>query len=269
MMKKTCKCVIVVLSNLHASHLFMKFFPKAKVWIDIRRETSMQPSFYRTLGQKIKACRKAKGITLTELADTIHRSPASLSKYESGDVNIAIDALVEICTALNVDIAEFLPATYSDPDNVDILKYKKHFVDQLYIYWYSGDAKKVKSALIENSHPSMKSVLYFDTDTKHMEYQSDFIYHGEVTYSDTCIMFYYTNEEPPFDKIFIRMPLLFHKDHPQMGIMSCISLFYQGVTAKIMVSKKPLTFTPELTKELFISPEEIKELKRSNMLIIK
>ena len=62
----------------------------------------MQPSFYRTLGQKIKACRKAKGITLTELADTIHRSPASLSKYESGNVNIALDALVEICTALNV-----------------------------------------------------------------------------------------------------------------------------------------------------------------------
>lgn len=247
----------------------MKFFPKVKVCNKIRRETSMQPSFYRTLGQKIKACRKAKGITLTELADTIHRSPASLSKYESGDVNIAIDALVEICTALNVDIAEFLPATYSDPDNVDVLKYKKHFVDQLYIYWYSGDTKKVKSALIENSHPSMKSVLYFDTDVKHLEYQSDFIYHGEVTYSDTCIMFYYTNEEPPFDKIFIRMPLLFHKDHPQMGIMSCISLFYQGVTAKIMVSKKPLTFTPELTKELFISPEEIKELKRSNMLIIK
>ena len=179
----------------------MKFFPKAKFWIDIRRETSMQPSFYRTLGQKIKACRKAKGITLTELADTIHRSPASLSKYESGNVNIALDALVEICTALNVDIAEFLPATYSDPDNVDILKYKEHFVDQLYIYWYSGDAKKVKSALIENSHPSMKSLLYFDTDTKHMEYQSNFIYHGEVTYSDTCIMFYYTNEEPPFDKI--------------------------------------------------------------------
>ena len=221
------------------------------------------------VGSKIRQIRQSRRMTQDELATAIHESRATLSKYESGDVNIAIDALVEICTALNVDIAEFLPATYSDPDNVDVLKYKKHFVDQLYIYWYSGDAKKVKSALIENSHPSMKSVLYFDTDTKHMEYQSDFIYHGEVTYSDTCIMFYYTNEEPPFDKIFIRMPLLFHKDHPQMGIMSCISLFYQGVTAKIMVSKKPLTFTPELTKELFISPEEIKELKRSNMLIIK
>lgn len=229
----------------------------------------MQPSFYKTLGQKLKACRKAKGITLTELADTIHRSPASLSKYESGDVNIAIDALVEICTALNVDIAEFLPATYSNPDNVDILKYKKHFVDQLYIYWYSGDAKKVKSALIENSHPSMKSKIYFVTDAENSEYQSDFIYHGTVSYSDTSITFYYTNEAPPFDKVFIRMPLLFQKGRRQKGIMSCISLYYQGITLKILVSHEPLTVTDEIRNELLMTPEEIKELKRTNMLIIK
>ena len=229
----------------------------------------MQESFYKTLGQKLKASRKAKGITLTELAEAVHRSPASLSKYENGEVNIAIDALVEICTALNVDISELLPATYVDLKNADILKYEKHLIDRLYIYWYNGEEKRVKKAMIENSHPSMKSKIYFVTDAENSEYQSDFIYHGTVSYSDTSITFYYTNEAPPFDKVFIRMPLLFHKDHPQMGIMSCISLFYQGVTAKIMVSKKPLTFTPELTKELFISPEEIKDLKRSNMLIIK
>ena len=40
----------------------------------------MQESFYKTMGQKLKASRKAKGITLTELAEAVHRSPASLSK---------------------------------------------------------------------------------------------------------------------------------------------------------------------------------------------
>lgn len=42
----------------------------------------MQESFYKTLGQKLKASRKMKGITLTELAEAVHRSPASLSKRE-------------------------------------------------------------------------------------------------------------------------------------------------------------------------------------------
>lgn len=124
----------------------------------------MQESFYKTLGQKLKASRKAKGITLTELAEAVHRSPASLSKYENGEVNIAIDALVEICTALNVDISELLPATYVDLKNADILKYEKHLIDRLYIYWYNGEEKKVKKAMIENSHPSMKSKIYFVTD---------------------------------------------------------------------------------------------------------
>ena len=44
----------------------------------------MQESFYKTLGQKLKASRKMKGITLAELAEAVHRSPASLSKYENG-----------------------------------------------------------------------------------------------------------------------------------------------------------------------------------------
>ena len=147
----------------------------------------MQESFYKTLGQKLKASRKAKGITLTELAEAVHRSPASLSKYENGEVNIAIDALVEICTALNVDISELLPATYVDLKNADILKYEKHLIERLYIYWYNGEEKKVKKAMIENSHPSMKSKIYFVTDAENSEYQSDFIYHGTVSYSDTSI----------------------------------------------------------------------------------
>ena len=221
----------------------------------------MQESFYKTLGQKLKASRKAKGITLTELAEAVHRSPASLSKYENGEVNIAIDALV--------DISELLPATYVDLKNADILKYEKHLIERLYIYWYNGEEKKVKKAMIENSHPSMKSKIYFVTDAENSEYQSDFIYHGTVSYSDTSITFYYTNEAPPFDKVFIRMPLLFKKGRRQTGIMSCISLYYQGITLKILVSYEPLTVTDEIRNELLMTPEEIKELKRTNMLIIK
>ena len=184
-------------------------------------------------------------------------------------MNIAIDSLVEICTALNMDISELLPVMYVDLQNADILKYKKHLIDRLYIYWYNGEEKRVKNAMIENSHPSMKSKIYFVTDAENSEYQSDFIYHGTVSYSDTSITFYYTNEAPPFDKVFIRMPLLFQKGRRQTGIMSCISLYYQGITLKILVSHKPLTVTDEIRNELLMTPEEIKELKRTNMLIIK
>lgn len=38
---------------------------------------------------------------------------------------------------------------------------------------------------------------------------------------------------------------------------------------KILVSREPLTVTDEIRNELLMTPEEIKELKRTNMLIIK
>lgn len=228
----------------------------------------MQQEFYTRLGQKLKACRKSKGMTLSELSSKIHRSIATLSKYENGDVAFSIDALVDICTALNVDIAECLPTTYKDPDDLNMMKYEKYFVDKLYVYWYNGELKKIRCAVIENTNPSAKSVLYFladDVQNPHV----DFTYHGRVSYSDTSVTFYYTNQEPPFDKMFIRMPLLFPKDHYQTGIMSAITYYYQGVTTKIMASKKAIPMNDALRDELLIDADEIKDLKRSNMLIIR
>lgn len=228
----------------------------------------MKQDFYTRLGQKLKACRKAKGMTLSELSSKIHRSIATLSKYENGDVAFSIDALVDICTALNVDIAECLPTTYKNPDDLNMMKYEKYFVNKIYVYWYNGELKKIRCAIIENSNYSSNSILYLLSDDT-ANPQVDFTYHGKVSYSDTSITFYYTNQEPPFDKIFIRMPLLFPKDHYQTGIMSAITYYYQGVTAKIMASKKSIPMNEELRNELLINSDEIKELKRSNMMIIK
>lgn len=229
----------------------------------------MEQDYYRDLGRKLKACRKAKGMTLSELSSQIHRSIATLSKYENGDVAFSIDALVDICTVLNIDIAELLPETCRNLNDVSVLKYEKFFIDRLYVYWYNGELKKIRRAVIRNSNLSRKSSIYLLSDDAADTHHVDFTYHGEVAYSDTSITFYYTNQEPPFDKIFIRMPLLFPKDHYQTGIMSAITYYYQGVTTKIMASKKPIPMNDELKEDLMINAEEIKEIRRSNMLIIK
>lgn len=229
----------------------------------------MEQDFYKDLGRKLKACRKAKGMTLSKLSSQIHRSIATLSKYENGDVAFSIDALVDICTALNIDIAECLPETCRDLSDVSVLKYEKFFIDRLYVYWYNGELKKIRQAIIENANLSRKSSIYLLSDDAQDSSQVDFTYHGEVAYSDTSITFYYTNQEPPFDKMFLRMPLLFPKDHYQTGIMSAITYYYQGVTAKIMASKEPIPMNDELRDQLVINSEEIKEIKRSNMMIIK
>ena len=48
-----------------------------------------ETSYYKSIGEKLGAVRKNKGITLAELADALGKSIATLSKYESGDIAIS------------------------------------------------------------------------------------------------------------------------------------------------------------------------------------
>lgn len=53
-------------------------------------------------GMKIRMYRKNKNMTLQQLADRIHKSRASVSKYETGEVSMDIETLVEIAAAMSV-----------------------------------------------------------------------------------------------------------------------------------------------------------------------
>ena len=64
--------------------------------------------FYTTLGKKLRARRRTKHMTLSDLSKKLNKSVATISKYEKGEVLISIDTLVDICQILNIDIASLL-----------------------------------------------------------------------------------------------------------------------------------------------------------------
>ena len=47
------------------------------------------------IGNKIRQFRQSRKMTLDELAPAIHKSRATLSKYERGEISIDIDTLYE------------------------------------------------------------------------------------------------------------------------------------------------------------------------------
>ena len=53
--------------------------------------------FYTTLGKKLRARRRTKHMTLSDLSKKLNKSVATISKYEKGEVLISIDTLVDIC----------------------------------------------------------------------------------------------------------------------------------------------------------------------------
>lgn len=80
------------------------------------------PAVDRALGHQIRDLRRAKGVTIPELAKRIDRSVGWLSQIERGMSEVTISALHQIAEALEVTISWFFangaPAT---PDEVGIV----------------------------------------------------------------------------------------------------------------------------------------------------
>lgn len=60
------------------------------------------------IGARIRLYRKAKKLTLTALSGMIHKSKATISKYETGDIAIDVETLYDIASALDVNIAQLM-----------------------------------------------------------------------------------------------------------------------------------------------------------------
>ena len=54
------------------------------------------------IGGRIRMYRKARELTLQQLADLIHKSRASVSKYENGEITLDVETLSEIADVLMV-----------------------------------------------------------------------------------------------------------------------------------------------------------------------
>lgn len=223
--------------------------------------------FYVSLGQKIRSRRKAKHLTLKELSQTLNKSVSTLSKYETGEIIISIDALIDICNILDIDISSLLPDTSSHSE-IDITRYSGFLAKRFYLYWYNGEKKRVQIAVLENRTHSMHSTMYYDVKDVDNFYDANFIYEGTIMYSDTSLVYTYTCIAPPFDVLTIRIPFLKSQNSLKMGLLSTISYFYQSIAMKVVLSETPLKNDTKLINMLQISSEDIKNIRRTNFFLI-
>jgi len=68
------------------------------------------------IGKRIRNFRKAKKMTIQELADQIYKSKATVSKYEKGEIVIDIVTLYNVAKALGIHVEQLL---YCEPSPVE------------------------------------------------------------------------------------------------------------------------------------------------------
>lgn len=221
-------------------------------------------SFYITLGQQLRARRRAKHLTLSDLAEKLNKSAATISKYEKGEIFISVDTLVDICTILNIEVSSLLPDTCATEDLNDMTRYLKYFSERLYLYWFNGEKNKLQKAVLVNQKMSFKTTMYYDVIDVSNCYEANYIYEGKISYTDSFIDIVLSCTEPPFDTLTCSLPSLTRSSTYKVGLLSTISYFYQNIAMKVIASETPLPEDDQLVSTLRLTPEELKNIKRTN-----
>lgn len=68
-------------------------------------------SFDRIIGERLKRARCAEGLSQSELGSMVGITFQQIQKYERGTNRISVSTLQEICIALKLSTAYFLPET--------------------------------------------------------------------------------------------------------------------------------------------------------------
>jgi len=228
----------------------------------------MSYSFYKAISMRLRSYRKAKHLTLKDLSMALNKSLATVGKYETGEITADLETLIEWCRFLNVDLSTLLPSTHTIQDSNYIARYRNHFIDRLYIYYFKGGENRIHTCVIENNNLTLSSTLYFDITSIENIYHAPFVYSGAVRYTDTSTSFVFFNSAPPFDMLTINIPFIQNSSKYKFGPMTTITFFYQKVAIKVLASEHPVPDTSSLFDILQLTADDVRTIRKTNFFII-
>ena len=232
------------------------------------------------IGSKIRNYRKMKNLTLQQLADLIHKSRATVSKYETGEITVDIATLYEISEALDINLSQL--ADYHPQHQEEEIQTELDYVgkspffqaDRLYFYFYDGRYHRLKEAVIdihknnitEDGCCKASMAIRSSTETGR---SSEVYYTGNVLYSDMLIRFSFVNQYNKLeqDLLYIFNPLEL-RDFTEGLLCGISSADLMPCAFKCIVTLMPNENYEELRQHLQITPKELRRWQKLNMFIV-
>ena len=230
------------------------------------------------VGKMIRKYRKAANLTLQQLADAIHKSRATICKYENGDISIDIETLYEISQVLQVSVPQLtdIGRLQAEADHSSAYAARKSPFFQakmLYFYFYDGRYHRMKDGIIDISERAEQPGTYEATlsicSVSGNGRSSEIFYTGRVIYSDMLIRFSFVNQYNPLeeDLLYIFNPLEM-RDFTDGLLCGISSADLMPCAFKCLVTLSPQELTEEFRQRLLFSREELRRWERLNMLLI-
>ncbi len=232
----------------------------------------------KKIGKQIQIYRKNLGMTLQQLADQIHKSRASVSKYENGEITLDVQTLFEIGKALDVPMNRLInfedEKEYPAPEFVNPSGKSPFFTSRrLYLYFYDGRYERLKDGIIDiheisnqpNAFEAKLSISALSPSGKSIET----FYSGKVVYSDMLIRFSFVNQHNYLeeDLLYIFNPLDIRESTE--GLLTGISSAdLKPCAFKCIVSLHPKDLTKEFRESLLFKKNELARWQKLNMMLI-
>ena len=230
------------------------------------------------IGSRIRSFRKAQNLTLQQLADMIHKSRASLSKSENGEITLDVETLYDISQALGVEMNRLTDFEGTKPTPLPIPttgvnRSPFYQADRLYFYFYDGRYNRLKDGIItihkrDDDNGNHEATLTISAVTPTGR-SSDIYYSGKVVYSDMLIRFSFVNQYNTLeeDLLYIFNPLEL-RDFTEGLLCGISSADLMPCAFKCLVTLTPQEPTEELKQHLLITPKELRRWQKLNMLIV-
>lgn len=229
------------------------------------------------IGKQIRMYRKVQGLTLQQLADLIHKSRASVSKYETGEITLDVETLYDISRALHISmnqLTDYQPEQTVLQEPIPETNSGSPFFEarRLYFYFYDGRYNRLKDGIID-VYPSQEQPGEFNASLSISAMtpsgRSSAYYTGKVVYSDMLIRFSFVNQYNKLeeDLLYIFNPLEIW-DFTEGLLCGISSADLMPCAFKCLVTLTPQEPTEDLRRQLLITKKELQRWQKLNMLIV-
>lgn len=233
------------------------------------------------IGTKIRNYRKMKHLTLQQLADLIHKSRATVCKYETGEITLDLNTLYEISEALDVNLSQLTDYHPNREETANIQNQQDYDgespffqANRLYFYFYDGRYERLKTGVIDihktiiNTDGSYEAVMAIRSTTPSGR-SSEIYYNGNVLYSDMLIRFNFVNQYNKLeqDLLYIFNPLEL-RDFTEGLLCGISSADLMPCAFKCLVALSPNENPEELRAHLMFTTRELRRWQKLNMLLV-
>ena len=225
----------------------------------------------KLVGNTIRTYRRARQITLEEMARLICKSKATVGKYEQGLIALDINTLCDIAEVLGVQPSQLmtdLKTPVTGHPNKKLVEQERR-----YLYQYNGKTNRILRSLLlrgkEEDGETPVSLFYNLPDFSDPG-RCRALYTGRLETYGFMSNYILENQANHIEHVFLCLARPLDYSGREAGLISGISTHTMLPTSvKCLLSDQPLTEDDSLIEQLTLTKEDLRLTRKYNMFTLE